>query len=287
MKCHAKVFGQDFDLTLDTKRLYAECLFRHRRLEECAKLYREILRSLDRNEAKEKAEKELLKLQASGAAPPAVLSELELLNKSMRFKVGYHSDKNLSDEVTGLSESKSQEMSQNQSIKDRDPVALAPASASASASTVSIKSPANPTLESTKEITPFRQYKYNIMVAYSECLVAQELFREAETTYNVLIELSGQVPLHLSRITALNCLPFDQPSIIHSRVSPLHYLPLMSTALSPLVYQRSIIHSRTSPPNYLPSTSLLTAQRSRTSKYLECHENIGMVKSEIRKIWRS
>ena len=192
MKNHAKVFGQDFDLTLDTKRLYAECLFRHSRLDECAKLYREILRSLDRNEAKEKEEKEMLKLQASGAAPPAVLSEMELLNKSMKSKylsVKHLSDKNQSDRDIGLNESKSQEISSNQSIRENDPVSSTPSPAPA----IAIKSPENPTIECTKENSPLRQYKYNILVAYSECLVAQELFKEAETTYNVLIEPSGQV----------------------------------------------------------------------------------------------
>ena len=206
MKNHAKVFGPDCDLTLDTKRLYAECLFRHDRLEECARLYREILRSLDRNEAKEKEEKELLKWQASGAPPPEVLSELEQLNKSMKMK--FQSDKNLSNAAatqsgrnqsnkdTGLNESKGQEISQNQSVRESDPVPLSPTSVPV----MSSKSLEMPTAESTKENNPLRQYKYNILVAYSQCLVAQELFKEAEMTYNILIQLSVQV-LSLSRVS--------------------------------------------------------------------------------------
>lgn len=214
MKNHAKVFGQDCDLTLDTKRLYAECLFHHDRLEECARLYREILRSLDRNELKEKEEKELLKFQASGAPPPVVLPELEQLNKSMKIK--FQSDKNLTSaganqsgrnqrddkDTGGLNESKGQEISQNQSVRESDPVPLSPSSIPV----MSNKSPEKPTVESTKENNPLRQYKYNILVAYSQCLVAQELFREAETTYNVLIELSVQVSLfRVSRLPNLEC----------------------------------------------------------------------------------
>jgi len=95
---HMYMYGDDHQLTLDVKMASANCLFRNKKIDDAARIYRSVLTSVQR------------------------------IEEADEHKKGY-----------GI------------------------------------------------------EYKYNVYAAYAECLNAQEMYKEAETTYVTLIDLSTQV----------------------------------------------------------------------------------------------